>query len=122
MEKKANFNVLKVRFGLRLTARIFAVATIILALAVMFIWPPSLWFVFLGVLAIILAWSVPWLGGLLMVLYAGWALINMHYIDWDFCRLLPYYIAESIFIISGLLHIVVSVLGWILGLEWPLRK
>lgn len=122
METNTYYRIKKVRYWLRLIARILAFCTIILALSVVFIWIPSLWFIFLGILAVILAWSVPWLGGILMALYAGWGLANMHYIDWDFSRLLPYYIAESVFLISGLSHIAVSVLGWILRIEWPFRK
>jgi hypothetical protein len=123
METKTLYKVETVRDRLRLTARLSAFSPIVLGIVVFFFNP---WMAVLGtipgVITAGIAWFTPWLGGVLMMLLTGPGFYALFESNWDFSQKLPYYIFDVIFFISGLLHIMVSVLGWITRVEWPFKK
>lgn len=123
MEKKTLYIIDTARDRLRLTARISAFSPIILGIIVFFFEP---WMAVLGtipgVITAGIAWFIPWLGGLLMMLLTGPGFYALLESNWDFSQKLPYYIFDIVFFISGILHVGVSILGWVLRDEWPLKK
>jgi hypothetical protein len=121
--KTNNYSTLNtIREMLRRRARIAAIGCIVLALALLFLCVPSLTFIGLGVLCLAITWTVPWLGGALMIYASIWVMTMIPGAGWNGWTQLPYYIIAIVFLISGAAMIAVSVLGWITGEEWPRKK
>ena len=122
MEKKTLYKIEDTRDRLRLIARITAFAPLAIGIIIIWVYPPTLLAIIIGLMLAALAWFVPWLGGITMMLLTGPGFFALHGSHWEIGQALPYYILDITFFISGVLHIIVSVLGWVLRDEWPLER
>ncbi len=122
MDKKTYYNVLKVRFRLRLTARIFAFLVLLAGMVFIFNRPSvGLYVWVMALITVIIAWKIPWLGGILAMPVAVLGINLLPQSNWDYWGKLPFYVCLGAFIAGGVLFFTISVLGWILRLEWPLK-
>lgn len=113
MEKQTIYKIETAKDKLRLTAGISALAALILALAFLYIWIPILLPVILGIFFAGVAWMVSWMGGPLMAAWAVLFLVQLPHSNWGILRQLPFYIALSVFLASGMMFMTVAVLDWI---------
>jgi len=122
MEDYKLYKIVNARDRVSDIARVMAILAIVLTSIFLYIWIPIVSLLFIGGIIFAVAWFVPWLGGTLMVLFAGWGLYLIPHSNWGVLRQLPFYIAESVFLISGVLHVVVTVLDRKVKKEWPSLK
>jgi hypothetical protein len=122
MDKYKLYKIVNTRDRVSDIARVSAILAIVLACIFLYIWIPLVSFIFIGGIIFALAWFVPWLGGILMVLFAGWGLAMIPGSNWGIWRQLPFYIALSVFLISGIMHCIVTLLDRKTKKEWALEK
>jgi hypothetical protein len=122
MEKYKLYRIVTTRDRISDIARVSAIVAIVMACIFLYIWIPIVSLIFIGGMIFALAWFVPWLGGILMVVFAGWGLYLIPHSNWGILRQLPFYIALSIFLVSGILNFIVNVLDRKVKKEWPSQK
>jgi hypothetical protein len=123
MEKQLYFRILGLRSSLRLAARVLAFVVLLIGIVFVFIRPSVGLYIWVLVLfsMVVTKW-LPWLGGLGMILLGVFGLNLLPESNWDYRAQLPFIVLLDTLIFNAALFIAISVLGWTLRIEWPLRK
>jgi hypothetical protein len=123
MEDKGYWKALEIRKWLRLSARMLVFLILFLAIVLVFIRPGVGVFVwFFALISAVAAWNLPWLGGILMIPVALLGFRLLPDSNWSFGEKLPFIILLYGLLVNAVLFISVSIMGWLLRVEWPLRQ
>jgi hypothetical protein len=123
MKDKRYWKTLEIRKWLRICARMLVFLILLLGIIFVFQRPSiGIYVWFFAFITAVVAWNLPWLGGILMIPVAILGFRWLPLGGWNFVEELPFIILLYGLIVNAVLFITVSLMGWILRVEWPLRK
>ena len=123
MEDKGYWKTLEIRKRLRISARMLVSLILFLGIVYIFFRPgPSFLVWIFALISAVAAWNLPWLGGILMVPVAVLGFSWLPNGNWAFIEKLPFIVLLYGLLVNAVLFITVSVVGWLLRVEWPFDK